>query len=330
MKGLFDNYFVYQPMYEKYRLVMIIHNGLAHTLSINKMAEYNEDNFEQIDEELAQLIDEGSECKQLLLTKIEQSRAEIDKVSEDYQQQNDDEKTAQLSPQQLMSTITEEHVKPLLLELEAEIKEGLDSVISKLVAQKVNSQNQSEKLQTIAHAPPAIASKSKKVLAQLNKKDQNEEDISSNTDASNKVQISSKLNPKTKTKRSILVVEDNALYRDMLKNVLQKESFCVEEAEDGLHALEKIRKGNFDLIIMDLYMPKLDGLNTTKNMRKISGGKDVPVIALTGNKNKDIVKKWASYGLKGYILKPSTKEEILDTVGRVINPAVIEPAASEA
>jgi CheY-like chemotaxis protein len=65
---------------------------------------------------------------------------------------------------------------------------------------------------------------------------------------------------------------------------------------------------------MDLFMPNLDGLNATKQIRQLSQGIDIPVIALTGNKNKENVKKWAHYGLKGYIIKPSNREEILKTV----------------
>lgn len=113
---------------------------------------------------------------------------------------------------------------------------------------------------------------------------------------------------------SILVVEDNKLYRDMISSVLSKENYHVDEAEDGLCALDKIKKSHYDLILMDLFMPNLDGLNATKKIRQLSGGIDTPVIALTGNKNKELVKKWANYGLKGYIIKPSTKSEILSVV----------------
>ena len=113
---------------------------------------------------------------------------------------------------------------------------------------------------------------------------------------------------------SILVVEDNKLYRDMISNVLSKESYRVDEAEDGLCALNKIKDNRYDLILMDLFMPNLDGLNATKKIRQLSKGIDTPVIALTGNKNKELVKKWANYGLKGYIIKPSTKTEILSVV----------------
>jgi CheY-like chemotaxis protein len=120
-------------------------------------------------------------------------------------------------------------------------------------------------------------------------------------------------------KRSkILVVEDNALYRDMLVSVLLKENLDVDTAQDGLEALQKIKEHHFDLIIMDLFMPNMDGLKATKKIHQISGGRDIPVVALTGNKNKELILKWASFGLKGYLIKPSTKEEILLVVYKVL------------
>ena len=66
-------------------------------------------------------------------------------------------------------------------------------------------------------------------------------------------------------------------------------------------------------------MPHLDGLNTTKHIRQVGKNKKTPVIALSGNKNKAIVKKWACHGLAGYIVKPSTKDEILSVVNRLLN-----------
>ncbi|WP_394391809.1 response regulator [Shewanella woodyi] len=122
-----------------------------------------------------------------------------------------------------------------------------------------------------------------------------------------------------KDKVKILVVEDNQLYRDMLVNILKKESFDVHEAADGLNALQKIKNTQYALVLMDLFMPNLDGINTTKQIKAINGNKSLPVIALTGNKNKDLIKTWAEQGLKGYILKPSTKKEILEAVTKVLS-----------
>lgn len=326
MKGLFDNYFVYQPLYEKFRLAMIVHNGLARTASSTLMDEFNEDNFEQIDEELAELIEQTSQCRQELLEKVGASREDIIQATQDATQKSTNAQSPNVNPSELMEQVSQDHVKPLLALLEQDIKNGLDSMLAQLLNVKQNAQAQAKRSKGLIHHQPSIRSKADKlnaVIDQANKNATQEaaEDISNTDQASSANQPQQGIaNPpaakEAMVKKRILVVEDNALYRDMLVSVLQKEQFDVEQAEDGLRALQMIREDDFDLIIMDLYMPKLDGLNTTKKIRQVSGGKEIPVIALTGNKNKEIIRKWASFGLKGYIIKPSTKDEILTSVGQ--------------
>ena len=118
---------------------------------------------------------------------------------------------------------------------------------------------------------------------------------------------------------SILLVEDNHIYREMISDVLATEGFEIEQVDDGLAAIKKIKQQQYNVILMDLFLPNLDGLNTTKHIRNIGKNKTTPVIALSGNKNKQLVKKWANHGLDGYILKPSTKEEILNAIHKVLD-----------
>ncbi|WP_448549320.1 response regulator [Thalassotalea fusca] len=332
LKGLFDNYFVYQPIYERYRLRLIVHYGLvcsaakAHYLS--KQEEYTS----EVDEELAQLIEDASNCKNSLIQRINESEQHMMDAVAKIENESQVEQVDPISPKELMTALTENHLKPLLSVLENDIKSSLDQMISQMVNQKSNNQNQVSDLKTAAAQPvrqatqaTALAAKSKEQQQLLGEQDTLAQDDEELADIGDKKGI---LNPPPIPKekeetienaRKILVVEDNALYREMLVNVLTKEKFAVDQAMDGINALQKIKDDDFDLIIMDLFMPKLDGLNTTKKIRQFSGGKDVPVIALTGNKNKEIVKKWAAYGLKGYIMKPSTKEQILSSVARAVN-----------
>ncbi len=312
MKGLFDNYFVHQPLYEKYRLVMIVHNGIARSSFGNKVNEFNEENFEEMDEKLVQLINEGSDCKKALLAKVEQSREDIIKVTENYQPQPEQQK---LSPQELLAQVTQEHVKPLLSILENDIRSGIDNMITQMMEAQTSVKEQENKAKGLVTHVPFIKEK---------QRDNEAKNMETSLEDDSAAEALLAKNPlvkdaETNSQNRILVVEDNALYRDMLVNVLSKENFVIDEAEDGLCALKKIRQFDFDLIIMDLFMPKLDGLNVTKKIRQASGGKDIPVIALTGNKNKDLIRKWAAFGLKGYIIKPSTKEEILSSVSRVFS-----------
>ncbi|XPF94235.1 response regulator [Colwellia sp. RE-S-Sl-9] len=302
MKNLFDNYFVYQPLYERLRLLMVVQSGLIETQTDSQIETESEELCEQIDDELSALIDEGSRCKQHLLKKISQSSEDISKISKSDLTKNAQENN---SHQDMLDNITQEHVHPLLHLLEEDIRKSLDSIIAQLISQQ----------ESLKESLPVKKQKRKGLIthvASIKKRDNTEQSNDElNEDESINVEKTTIKNVLT---HSILVVEDNKLYRDMISNVLSKENYHVDEAEDGLCALDKIKKGRYDLILMDLFMPNLDGLNATKKIRQLSEGIDTPVIALTGNKNKELVKKWAHYGLKGYIIKPSTKSEILSVV----------------
>lgn len=309
MKGLFDNYFVYQPLYEKLRLLMIVQQGLNETNSSSTLKNENDELFEQIDQDLSLLIEEGSRCKKKVLDSFTTRREELTQ-----HEHTDDSQdiTSSLKPsniEEIKSSITEDHITPLLAHLEDDIKVGLDNILAQLLAKKtafkeISNQKKSQKKGLITHVPLIKERHLSEEVDDLPLISTIEQDLIEDT--------------VSKKESLILIVEDNNLYRDMIGTVLAKDNYKIDEAEDGLCALQKIKEKHYDLILMDLFMPNLDGLNATKKIRQLSGGRDIPVIALTGNKNKEIVKKWAHYGLKGYIMKPSTKTEILSVVKRVL------------
>ncbi|RTR40887.1 response regulator [Shewanella canadensis] len=298
IKDIFDNYFVYQPLYEKFRLKMIVHSGLLISQATSHYAGLHEEQLENIGQELVSLIDKSSECKQSLLGSIAICKKSL---KEPQNLVVDKELDTNLSSKKLMENINKTHVEPLLAELEDNIKSSLDSMIQQLLSKQVGIEVLEAKLADLSRVlPPDRQTVS--------------EALSESSMLTSKIEHVEIQKPK-----KILVVEDNQIYRDMLVRVLAKENFLVDEAEDGLNALQKIRSNQYALVLMDLFMPNLDGINTTIQIKSVSGGKELPIIALTGNKNKELIKTWAEQGLKGYILKPSTRNEILEAVNKVIN-----------
>lgn len=324
IKGLFDNYFVYQPLYEKFRLKIVVHNALIkHT--VKKYEGITDEQFDTIDEELAELIDKGVETKNALSGSIEDCRAQIDKVVNDSVEGMTDEES---SPKGVLEEIAKNHLGPLLESLEQELMSSLDGMVAKMIEKKQqaaeaklvnqdNSNSRNKKLQeTVTNQANNTADSDD--LIQL-------DDGSAAPDTpDNVIQLldDGQEDEQPVKQKSVLVVEDNDLYREMLVKVLGDANYRVSEADDGLAALKRIKGERFDCILMDLFMPKLDGLNTTKHINKTGGDDPVPVIALTGNKRKDLFKKWASMGIKGYIIKPSSRSEILEQVEKCIGPAV--------
>ena len=77
---------------------------------------------------------------------------------------------------------------------------------------------------------------------------------------------------------NVLVVDDEKLIRDVIKEYLLLENMNVTEAENGLDAIEKVKENNFDIIIMDIMMPKMDGYTACREIKNI---KDIPFIMLS-------------------------------------------------
>ena len=104
----------------------------------------------------------------------------------------------------------------------------------------------------------------------------------------------------------ILLVEDNLLNQILAKKVLTDWNWEVEVAENGLIALEKIGNGRFDVILMDIQMPEMDGYETTRAIRRMSkeSGCQVPIIAMTAHAMSGEAQKCIKAGMNDYISKP--------------------------
>lgn len=104
-------------------------------------------------------------------------------------------------------------------------------------------------------------------------------------------------------KRTILVVDDFADARDFMKLIIESYGYNVLEAADGLEAIESLRDQFPDLILMDIAMPRMDGLTATKNIRTIKRGTRVPIIAVTAH-GKEFHTKAIAAGCNAVIEKP--------------------------
>ncbi len=114
---------------------------------------------------------------------------------------------------------------------------------------------------------------------------------------------------------NILVVDDEKLIRNVIKNYLENEKYNVYEAENGIEALEVFKEKEIDLIVLDIMMPKMDGFEVLKEIRKLS---DVPVIMLTAMKEE--LDKLHSFdlGVDDYITKPFSPKELTARVKAIL------------
>jgi CheY-like chemotaxis protein len=111
----------------------------------------------------------------------------------------------------------------------------------------------------------------------------------------------------------VLVVEDNPINQLVLKSMLKKLNLDVVIAADGVIALEILENNSFDIVLMDMHMPNLDGLSTTKIIRERAHWKKLPIIAITANVMEDDVNACFKAGMDDYLSKP-IEFELLEQV----------------
>jgi two-component system cell cycle response regulator DivK len=110
--------------------------------------------------------------------------------------------------------------------------------------------------------------------------------------------------------QKILVVEDNQDNRELVVKVLKINGYHVIEAVDGEEAIEKTRAENPDLILMDLFIPKIDGYEVTRRLKRDKDLKSIPIIALTAHAMKGDMEVALAAGCDGYIPKPIDVREL--------------------
>jgi CheY-like chemotaxis protein len=114
------------------------------------------------------------------------------------------------------------------------------------------------------------------------------------------------MNPK------ILICEDEKEVRELLSTVLVKNRFDVYIAEDGQEAIEKTKEIDPDLLLLDIRMPKIDGLEAAKRIRKFNIS--VKIIFITGFQSPELTKEAAKYDISDYIVKTASTKDILKVI----------------
>lgn len=113
----------------------------------------------------------------------------------------------------------------------------------------------------------------------------------------------------------ILIVDDEVNIRKVVREYAEFEGYEVEEAEDGMQAIEIIKKKDFDLIILDIMMPRLDGFSSCKEIKK---HKDIPVIMLSARGEEYDKLFGFEIGIDDYVVKPFSPKELMARVKAVI------------
>lgn len=112
----------------------------------------------------------------------------------------------------------------------------------------------------------------------------------------------------------ILLVEDNEMNRDMLSRRLQRKGFEVAMAVDGRQGVEMARAGGYDLILMDMSLPEIDGWEATRQLRAAPETQVVPIIGLTAHAMAGDRENCLEMGCDDYVSKPVDRDTLLNVI----------------
>ena len=122
-------------------------------------------------------------------------------------------------------------------------------------------------------------------------------------------------------KRNILVVDDEAIIREGLRRILENEAFEVETFGAGRPAIERMQDEDFSLVITDLKMPGMSGLEVLKSIKILQP--EVPVIIITGYSTVDTAVETMKSGAVDYLAKPFTPEQIIEKVNKALEQKAV-------
>ncbi len=117
---------------------------------------------------------------------------------------------------------------------------------------------------------------------------------------------------------NILTIDDSMNVRSIVKSYLEVENYLVSEACDGVDGLKKVKEKQFDLIIVDVNMPNMDGITFVKEVRKLLNYRNTPIIILTTESQEQKKLDGMRAGANGWVVKPFTGTEFGKVVKRLL------------
>ncbi|MGD0281743.1 MAG: response regulator [Dissulfurispiraceae bacterium] len=116
----------------------------------------------------------------------------------------------------------------------------------------------------------------------------------------------------------LLIVDDDKTTRKLLGLYLKSKGYEVVPAENGLDALEKIGTENINLVVTDMNMPYMDGIELTKTLRSDINFRNIPIIMVTTEADDDEKKKAFDAGVDDYLIKPTNADAISESIKRIV------------
>lgn len=122
-----------------------------------------------------------------------------------------------------------------------------------------------------------------------------------------------------KQRGNILVVDDSATVRRQTRDALERGGFAVEEAGEGLEGLWRARQQRFDLVLVDVHMPRMDGIAMIRELRRVPGYKTTPVFVLTTDSSLDRAEEGKQAGATAWMVKPPDYDVLVRGIRQMLD-----------
>ncbi len=116
--------------------------------------------------------------------------------------------------------------------------------------------------------------------------------------------------------KKVLIAEDSSVIQNLTKKILMIQNYKIESAKNGQQVLEMLEKDHYDIILMDINMPVMDGMQCAKKIRALENAEKskIPIVAITGNARNYSIDDFKSVGINEYLQKPLNFDELVETV----------------
>lgn len=117
-------------------------------------------------------------------------------------------------------------------------------------------------------------------------------------------------------KKKVLVAEDSSVIQNLTKRILQFQNFDITSVRDGRQVIDAVEKENYDIILMDINMPKMNGMECSRTIREMQDQQKakVPIIAISGNAMNYSEEDFKNAGINEFIQKPIDFDQLVETV----------------
>ena len=120
--------------------------------------------------------------------------------------------------------------------------------------------------------------------------------------------------------KKILIAEDSSVILNLTKKILEQQNYEIYGAKDGEEVIRRIENDDFDLILMDINIPKIDGMACTKQIRAMSDSakSSIPIFAVTGNIMNYSLEDFAAVGINEYLQKPIDFDKLVELTSKYL------------